>query len=108
TPYQQNQSDETFASLGVSGQTSAKFRWNATAYAQSQDFSSSFSAVNATRSAETPASNQFAVPATAIGIGWVGESRGADDALTSFGVDVRDVRGETREASAYVDGAFTR
>ena len=108
TPYQHNQSDETFASLGVSGQTSATFRWNATAYAQSQDFSSRFSAVNATRTSETPASNQFAVPATAIGIGWVGESRGAGGALTSFGVDVRDARGETREASAYVDGVFTR
>jgi outer membrane receptor protein involved in Fe transport len=38
----------------------------------------------------------------------VGESRGTDGALTSFGVDVRDVRGETREESAFVDGAFTR
>jgi outer membrane receptor protein involved in Fe transport len=108
TPYQQNSSDETFASVVVSNQSSATFQWTATAYAQSQDFSSTFSSVNATRTAETPASNQFAVPSTAIGLGWVGEWKSANTALTSFGWDARDVRGETREDSAYVGNAFTR
>ncbi|MEO7597803.1 MAG: TonB-dependent receptor [Opitutus sp.] len=108
TPYQQNSSDETFASVAVSGRTSTNFRWNATAYAQGQDFSSTFSSVNATRTAEIPASNQFAVPSTAIGLAWVGEWAGAGQARTSFGVDVRDVRGETREDSAFVVDAFTR
>ena len=108
TPYQQNGSDETFASIAVSAQPTHSFRWNAVAYAQSQDFSSTFSSVNATRTAETPASNQFAVPATAIGVGWVGERRTSTDSVTSFGLDVRDVRGETREDSAFVTDVFTR
>jgi len=108
TPYQQNSSDETFASLAVTAQPSKTFQWTATTYAQSQDFSSTFSSVNATRTAETPASDQFAVPSTAIGLAWVGEWRSANDALTSFGLDVRDVRGETREDSGYVGGEFIR
>ena len=108
TPYQRNSSDETFASVAIDAQPVGAFRWNATAYAQSEGFSSTFSSVNAARTAETPASNQFAVPATAIGIGWVGEWTTSADSQTSFGVDSRDVRGETREDSGFVNGAFTR
>ncbi len=118
TPYQRNADDESFASLALAAQASPSFQWNATAYVQAQDFSSTFSSVNATRTAETPASNQFSVPATTVGASWVGAwSPGAatadgspspSAARTSFGADLRDVRGETREDSAYVNGAFTR
>ena len=41
--------------------------WEATAYLQGQDSSQSFSSVNTARTAETPASHQFDVPATAVG-----------------------------------------
>ncbi len=108
TPYQQNTTDESFASIALDSRMSESFRWNATAYAQSQSFTSTFSSVNATRTAETPASNQFDVPATAIGAAWVGEWSPDQNALTTFGVDARDVRGETREESAYSNGVFTR
>ena len=108
TPYQENASDESFASLAISDQVNSKLRWTATAYAQQQGFSSTFSSVNATRTAETPASNQFSVPSTALGFAWVGEWTDASDARTSVGLDVRDVRGETREDSAYVNNLFTR
>ncbi len=108
TPYQQNSSDETFASLALSAQAGNSFQWNATAYAQNQNFSSTFSSVNATRTAETPASNQYAVPSTAVGLAWVGEWTAPHDTRTSVGVDVRDVRGETREDSAFVSNAYTR
>ncbi|MEO6002742.1 MAG: TonB-dependent receptor [Opitutus sp.] len=108
TPYQENASDETFASVSVSGGVSPTFHWNATGYAQRQDFSSTFSSVNATRTAETPASNQYAVPSNALGLAWVGEWLGSAGSRTSVGVDIRDVRGETREDSAFVNGAFTR
>jgi outer membrane cobalamin receptor len=108
TPYQQNASDETFASVVVDGRVSETFGWKASAYAQGQDFSSTFSSVNATRTAESPASNQFAVPSTALGLAWSGEWHGAADSRTSAGFDVRDVRGETREDSAFVGNAFTR
>jgi outer membrane receptor protein involved in Fe transport len=125
TPYQTNSSDETFASLAIAARPAAGWQWSATAYAQSQNFTSTFSAVNPERTAETPASRQFAVPATTVGLAWVAEWGGqAEDARadgaersgdgarerprTTLGFDVRDIRGETREDSAYVDGAFTR
>ena len=108
TPYQRNRTAETFASLDLRTQVTTDFHWVVTAYAQSQDFSSTFSSVNATRTAETPASNQFAVPATALGWSWVGEWTGPEDARTSLGFDTRDVRGETREDSGFAAGAFTR
>lgn len=108
TPYQTNSSDETFASVALNAETSASFRWNATAYAQSQSFASTFSSVNSARTAETPASNQFAVPATALGLAWAGEWTAAPQTRTSLGVDARDVRGETREDSGWVTNAYTR
>jgi outer membrane receptor protein involved in Fe transport len=106
TPYQKNNTDQSFASVNIGTHGNA-FRWDATAYVQSQNFSSTFSSVNAARDAETPASNQFAVPATALGLGWVGAWR-TNETNTSIGWDVRDVRGETREDSGWVGTAFTR
>lgn len=111
TPYQKNATDETFASVALAARGSPAWSWSAVAYAQAQTFSSTFSAVNAARTAETPSSNQFDVPATTLGANWTGEwTQGAGRAAvrTSFGADVRDVRGETREDSGLANGAFTR
>ncbi len=107
TPYQQNQSREKFLSFTAAAQPSPTFAWNAVGYAQDQTFASTFSAVNATRTAETPASDQYAVPSTAFGAAWTGAWRHAD-ARTSLGTDVRTVRGETRENFTFANGAFTR
>ncbi len=108
TPYQRNGSREKFLSASLAGQPSATFAWNAVAYAQDQSFASTFSSVNATRTAETPASDQFAVPATAFGAAWTGAWKNAGDARTSAGGDFRFVRGETREHFTLANGAFTR
>jgi outer membrane receptor protein involved in Fe transport len=108
TPYQRNSSDERFASVQLTAQPTAQFAWNATSYAQNQNFTSTFSSVNTDRSAETPASNQFDVPATVLGAAWVGDWSHSPDARTTAGVDVRDVRGENREDSGWINGAFTR
>jgi outer membrane receptor protein involved in Fe transport len=108
TPYQQNDSREMFASLALAGQPDTHFGWKAIAYAQDQSFASTFSAVNATRSAETPASDQFDVPSTAFGASWTGAWHHAPDVRTSFGADTRFVRGETREHFTFANGAFTR
>ena len=72
TPYTRNGSREKFASLALAGQPAENFGWEGVAYAQDQSFASTFSSVNATRTAETPASDQFAVPATAFGSAWTG------------------------------------
>jgi outer membrane cobalamin receptor/mono/diheme cytochrome c family protein len=108
TPYQRNGSRSNFASLVLNGQPSAAFTWSATAYAQTGGFSSTFSSVNATRTAETPASDQFAVPSTATGTAWTGVWNNTNGARTSLGVDARTVSGETRENYTYTNGAFTR
>lgn len=109
TPYQQNSSRENFASLGLIGLTmNPNFTWNSIVYGQDQEFASSFSSVNATRTTETPASDQFAVPATAFGGTWTGVWNHDGKSLTSAGVDYRRVRGETREYFTFANGDFTR
>lgn len=108
TPYQSNSSREDFASVALASPAAATFSWNAVAYAQDQRFASTFSAVNATRTAETPASDQFAVPATAFGAAWTGVWQGDGDARTSAGLDWRRVRGETREHFFLSAGVFSR
>ncbi len=108
TPYQRNGSRANFASVSVAGQPRKNFAWTGTTYAQDQSFSSTFSSVNAARTAETPASDQFAVPSTATGAAWTGAWNHPGGARTSAGADFRDVRGETRENFTYAAGAFTR
>jgi outer membrane receptor protein involved in Fe transport len=108
TPYQRNGSREKFLSVDLAGQPTTQFSWNAVGYAQDQSFASTFSGVNATRTAETPASDQFAVPATVFGAAWTGAWSHADGARTNFGTDARFTRGETREYYTFTNGAFTR
>ena len=108
TPYQRNSSREDFASVALAAPAGATFAWHAVAYAQDQRFASTFSSVNAARTAETPASDQFAVPATAFGAAWTGVWKASGDARTSAGLDWRRVRGETREHFTFSAGNFTR
>jgi outer membrane receptor protein involved in Fe transport len=108
TPYQRNGTRERALTTEFIGQASAAFGWRATAYAQDQGFSSTFSGVNATRTAETPASDQFSVPAKALGAAWTGTWKHAGEARTSAGADARTARGETREYFTLVAGNFTR
>jgi outer membrane receptor protein involved in Fe transport len=108
TPYQRNSSRENFGSITFTDQASRNFSWAAIAYAQDQSFASSFGSVNATRTSETPASNQYAVPATAGGASLTGVWLGENKSRTSAGFDYRQVRGETREYFTYTNGDFTR
>ncbi|MBL9201463.1 MAG: TonB-dependent receptor, partial [Opitutaceae bacterium] len=126
TPYTHNGSREKFFSASLAGSANTSFpwlgtgsagtpfTWHATVYAQDQSFASTFSGVNAARTAETPASDQFAVPATTFGAAWTGSWRhNAMEALaqrshTSVGLDVRRVWGETRENFTFTAGNFTR
>ena len=108
TPYTRNGSREKFLSASLASSPTKTFTWNAVAYAQDQSFASTFSSVNATRTAETPASDQFAVPAKAFGAAWTGAWNHAGGARTSAGADARQVRGETRENFTFTAGNFTR
>ena len=108
TPNQRNGSRERALAVNFAGQPADGFAWKATAYAQDQGFASTFSAVNAARTAETPASDQFSVPATALGAAWTGTWNHGREARTSAGADARTTRGETREHFTFVAGNFTR
>ncbi len=108
TPYQRNGTRERALAVEFAGQPTDGFAWKATGYAQDQGFSSTFSGVNATRTAETPASDQFSVPAKTLGAAWTGTWRHAGGARTSVGTDARTAQGETREFFALVAGNFTR
>lgn len=81
--------------------------WHATAYAQDQAFRSFFSAVNAARTLEAPANDQFDVPADAAGasatFAW---TQGGVDWVA--GADARAVRGETREDFLFNGTTLTR
>ena len=107
TPYQQNQTGQMFVSAGLSGRLAADWAWTATAYLQNQAFTQTFSSVNAARTAETPASDQFAVPTTAAGVSVTASRQSAGGGTTLVGADVRDVRGETREDYGFANGAYT-
>jgi outer membrane receptor protein involved in Fe transport len=105
TPYTRNSSQENFGSVTLAGHPTAAFDWNASVYVQEQTFTSRFSAVDATRSSERPANNQFAVPADAAGAAWTGTWRHGDGSRTTTGGDWRTVTGETRERYFFVAAA---
>ncbi|WP_438481943.1 TonB-dependent receptor [Oleiharenicola lentus] len=107
TPLQRNRTRETFATLTVDGEPQPDSAWQAVAYAQSGELASYFTSVNATRTAETPANNQFAVPSTAAGAGFTWVHR-TETSRTTAGGDFRAVRGETREEFSYAVDRFTR
>lgn len=108
TAYQRNTSAEAFGAVTLTARPRPGFTWTAAAYGQDQDFASTFSAVNAGRTAETPASDQFAVPATALGLAWTGAWTGPGGSRTSAGADLRRVRGETREHFLFTGTDFAR
>ena len=117
TPLQRNSSDERFLSVSLSNSVVGRelarapspFTWSAVVYAQDQSFASFFSSVNAGRTAETPANDQYDVPATAAGAAFTATwGQPSDDAITTVGVDARHVEGETRERFNFFAGPFDR
>jgi outer membrane receptor protein involved in Fe transport len=108
TPYQQNRLQSLLASAALSGGSGGAGSWSVTAYAQDQGASQTFSSVNAARTSETPASDQFAVPATALGLAGSSTWTDASGGATTVGADARDVRGETREDYSYSGGTYTQ
>jgi outer membrane receptor protein involved in Fe transport len=106
TPYQQNRTRSLFGSATLAGQIGASESWTATTYLQNQTASQTFSSVNAARTAETPASDQFAVPATSVGFAGSTTWIDSTSAVTTVGADLRDIRGETREDFSYANGAY--
>ncbi len=105
TILQKNATRLGLVSLDLEGTPQPDFAWNAVAYVEQERFSALFSAVNASRTVETPSDDQFAVPATAAGAALTADWR-TDRSRTEVGADFRRVTGETRERVQYTAGAF--
>jgi outer membrane receptor protein involved in Fe transport len=108
TPFQRNESRERAAHLRLGGSPRPGLEIGLAAYVQSQSFASGFSAVDDARAGETPALDQFDVPATAAGLSAVGNWAHVEGARTTVGGDFRQVRGETREAYLFSGDTFQR
>ncbi|EIP96947.1 outer membrane receptor for ferrienterochelin and colicins [Opitutaceae bacterium TAV1] len=118
TPLQRNASHETFLAATLTNRpaagavaTGGQPDYSLSLYFQKQSFESFFSSVSADRTTETPASDQYDVPATAAGAAFTATWGGPeDDARFTAGADLRYVEGETREDYLYSAplGDFTR
>lgn len=107
TALQRNATTSTFASLALRG-ASGPADWHAVIYGQWQEFESFFSAVSLDRTTETPANDQFAVPARAHGVAFTAEWSQNPQHATVTGIDLREIRGETREDYLWNGDTFTR
>jgi hypothetical protein len=85
TPDQEASALERFASVALAGAPSKDFSWNAVLYLQDQDASNVFSFINASRTAEIPVSDEFAMPDSAVGASWTGSWWGASGGRTIAG-----------------------
>ncbi|ATC63794.1 TonB-dependent receptor [Nibricoccus aquaticus] len=108
TAMQGNATRAGFVSAAIEGEPRPGLSWAAVAYGQRQSFESFFTTVNATRSAETPANDQFEVPATAAGTSASVTWKDSDVASMAVGGDVRWVEGETREDFLFQAGQLSR
>ncbi|CAN5711195.1 TonB-dependent receptor [soil metagenome] len=107
TRYTRNETDGSDVSAGLTSrfpELGAELR--VVGYAQRRKYRSTFSSVNATRDIETPALDQFHVPANAAGgsVVWA-MPLGLQHAVT-LGADTRWVEGETNELFRFVGNDF--
>jgi outer membrane receptor protein involved in Fe transport len=100
TPLQRNRNQELATSATLRGQGAPdKPKWALSVYSQIQDASAFFSTVSPDRAAETPTSDQYAIPARAAGLAAT-LTRGdlaAGGSQSAFGADLRWVSAETRD-----------
>jgi outer membrane receptor protein involved in Fe transport len=107
TPYTRNATDATEASLRLVSE-GQKINWEAIAYWRDWSFASTFSGVNAARTAETPSLDQYDVPATAQGGILQVSFSPALGHETDIGADLRETEGKTKELMTFTGGRYTR
>jgi outer membrane cobalamin receptor len=96
TPHARNSIDAMDFSLRVTGERE-RFTWQALGWHQRREFESVFSSVNAGRTAETMALDQYDVPGRGTGGAITMRWDGGDDWNFMAGVDTRLLSGETNE-----------
>jgi outer membrane receptor protein involved in Fe transport len=113
TPYTGNHSEAFDLSLGIRG-PKGDVQWETMLFYQGRRFQSTFSSVNEDRTAETPALDQYEVPAHSLGFSFTTTFAGGislphadkDESKLVTGVDARWIEGETRERFRFLDGGF--
>ncbi|MFL6585081.1 MAG: TonB-dependent receptor, partial [Chthoniobacterales bacterium] len=108
TPYTRNDTEGEDGSATLVQQfrpQSAELQLNI--YGQHRRFRSTFSSINDRRTVETPALDQFNVPADALG-GSAVWSMVAHDHRVTLGADARAIEGETDEFFSWNGSRFTR
>lgn len=103
TPLARNSTDALDLSLRLTGENPG-FSWQAIGWHQRREFESVFSSVNASRTAETMALDQFDVPGRGTGAAFTSQWDGGDQWNFMAGIDTRLVSGETNEDA----GTFRR
>jgi outer membrane cobalamin receptor len=96
TPLSRNSTDAMDFSLRVTGERE-RFTWQALGWHQRREFESVFSSVNADRTAETMALDQYDVPGRGTGGAITVQWDRGDDWNFMAGVDTRLLSGETNE-----------
>lgn len=114
TPYTGNRTEALDLSLSLRGPRDNAVTWETLLYYQDRRYESTFSSVDETRRTETPALDQYAVPAQSLGWSFtttiagglfVPESR-LEGSRLILGADTRWVEGTTHERFRYVDDRF--
>jgi len=106
TPYTENATEAVEGSLRLVG--SGTVPWETVLYARDWTFSSTFSGVDATRTVETPALDQFDVPSRAYGGVVQAALSLMDGHQTDIGADIRHTEGATNELFLFQAGGFQR
>ncbi|GAA5481463.1 TonB-dependent receptor [Haloferula sargassicola] len=96
TPLAFNRTEAVDASLRITSDD-AGLSWQLLGYYQRRRFGSTFTSVDATRSAETIALNQFDVPGEGVGGAFTIRKEVGDTFDFTLGTDLRLLRGETNE-----------
>lgn len=110
TPLQRNETREVMIAAQADGTRDLwgdRARWTTTAYLQTQNYRSLFTAVDDARASESPVLDQYNVPADAAGASATA-TWGGGTATTTAGADARWVQGETRENYFRVNDVFIR
>ncbi|MDE1146593.1 MAG: TonB-dependent receptor [Azospirillaceae bacterium] len=107
TPVQENGTDALEGSLRFTDADGPlDLPWHGTLYLRRYVFKNRFSSVNATRTAETPALDQYRVPATSAGGSLATTVDEGDGRRTELGADLRWAGGATHERFQPVAGIF--
>ena len=108
TPLGVNSTEALDYALRVTAESEGGISWQALVYQQQRRFESMFTSVNAGRTAETPALDQFDVPGTGSGAAFTLQRDDEGPWAMTAGGDFRELTGETNEDAGFVNGRFVR